>query len=159
MAFKDRASYSFIFDVYDPISYKVSHYDSSLVTTIFTYNSRSGVLFEKEYSLLIKGAFEPISIAEITKIPSCNESIGYVCQGLGGSEIWIRYYPSKKRYIVSKYWSPEDQTDTPLGQQLLEIKNDFDTLVKIDSLKSDFIKSLPKGRYSNFGGTEMRIKK
>jgi hypothetical protein len=157
MSFYDKASYSFIFDVYDPISYKVSRYDSNYIVTIFTHKSKNGRLFKREYLISSDQVTDPISLAEIANIPSCSDNIEYVCQGLGGSEIWIRYYPSSKKYIVSKYWSPEDQTGTTLGKQLLKIKKDFDNLVKINSLKKDFMRGLPNGRYSNFGGTEMRL--
>ena len=157
MSLYDKSIYSFIFDVYDPISYKVSRSDSNYIVTIFTHKSKNGKLFERKYLVSSDQVAEPISLAEIANIPSCSENTEYVCQGLGGSEIWIRYYPSSKKHIVSKYWSPEDQTDTVLGKQLLKIKKDFDNCMKIDNLKNDFIKSLPSGRYSNFGGTEMRL--
>lgn len=153
----DNLSYSFIFDVYDPISYKISRFEYSYVVTVFTHKSRNGKLVEKKYTFSSDEFNQPISIDGIADIPSCEDDEKYVCQGLGGSEIWVKYRSSNKKYMISKYWSPEDQVDTILGKQLLKIKTDFDSLVQIDSIKGDFMKSLSSGRYSNFGGTEMRI--
>lgn len=138
-------------DVYNPISYNLYFDESGALHTIVFITHRYGrnrPPYVREFSL--KGIETSDALPKLKK---CEAYIDYTCSGLDGSYLWIKYGNSP----IQKYWNPSLQEETVVGSFYLKLLSLVNAEVDIEVLKSEFIASLPSGRYWNFGEGVIKI--
>ncbi|MCP9234702.1 hypothetical protein [Lewinella sp. JB7] len=141
----EDADVTVMIDVYSPKSYNLYFDNSGRLRSVIFVTHRYG---RRRPSVTSKVSFEETNITfALPELGECSVYVDYNSDGLDGSSLWIQYGDSDLR----KYWNPASQKNTAVGSFYFQLSNSLSETIGIDSLKEEFLISLPPGRYWNFG--------
>jgi len=145
---------TFWFDVYDPLSYAINFNNDILRIVLYTHHLNSNKLVIEEHISADKASLDLFKKLNMDYYKECEAQSGYICSGLDGSETWIQFEKNEET-IVRKYWSPEDQVNIELGMNLHKLQKELSNNLKISQLKAVFMANLKRGKYWNYGPTQL----